>query len=107
MIFRTFIAPVFAAMTALQPAIATQQVPPGFQYINDSDDGDLYFIKQVARSGDVAFAQIFIIEPNGETGTFVHEFNCKTNQYRKRTTKTWVPINPKTVGTDWAKFACN
>ena len=107
MIFRTFIAPVFAAMTALQPAIATQQVPPGFTYANGSDEGDLYFIKKVAESGDSSFVQMFHIEPNGETGMWVTEFNCASSQYRGGKSKQWQELVPNSVGTDWLKAACN
>ena len=43
MFFRTFIAPAFVAMTAIQPVAAIQQIPAGFQFITDSTEGDLYW----------------------------------------------------------------
>ena len=105
MIFRTLIAPAFAAMSALQPVAAMQQVPAGFAYVNNSDEGDLYFIKQVAKSGDLQFTQIHAIAPDGDAYTVTYTFNCATRQYKSG--DQWKSPNPNTVGVEWMDQSCN
>ena len=105
MIFRTLIAPAFAAMSALQPVAAMQQVPAGFAYVNNSDDGDLYFIKQVAKSGDLQFTQIHTIAPDGEAYTVTYTFNCATRRYKNG--DQWLPSKPNSVGSVWMNESCS
>lgn len=104
MIFRTFIAPVFAAMTAIQPVSAMQQVPAGFQFLTDSTDGDLYFGKPMARSGDISWIKMFTIQADGTTEQWTSTFNCSNTTYKS--SEGWRPVNPQTVGIEWFKAAC-
>ena len=105
MIFRTLIAPAFAAMTAIQPVSAMQQVPAGFAFINNSDEGDLYFGKPIARSGQLSFIQMYTIQADGTTSQFTSTFDCGNTTY-KSGDGTWKPVNPQTVGIDWFTTAC-
>ena len=66
--YSTFIAPVLALMSAIQPVSAVTQVPEGYRYIATAHDQEMYFGKVVARSGDVAFMQVFTLEQSGEQG---------------------------------------
>ena len=104
MIFRTFIAPVFAAMTAIQPVSAMQQVPAGFEFLTDSTKGDLYFGKPMARSGPISFIKMFTIQADGSTEEWVSTFNCTDRTYKSD--NTWKPVNMKSVGSEWLKAAC-
>ena len=104
MIFRTFIAPVLAAMTAIQPVAAVQEVPTGFEFLTDSTEGDLYFGKPMARSGPVSYIKVFIIEADGTTKSWVSTFNCSSVTYKNG--DTWKPVNPESVGIEWFKAAC-
>ena len=92
-------------MTAIQPVAAIQQVPAGFQFITDSTEGDLYFGKPMARSGDISFIKMFVIESEGETESFVTTFNCSNATYKSG--DGWEPVSPQSVGDEWFKAACN
>ena len=92
-------------MTAIQPVTAMEQVPAGFQFITDSTDGDLYFGKPIARSGDVSFIKMFTIQADGKTDSFVSTFNCSNATYKSG--DNWKPVNPQSVGIEWLKAACN
>ena len=107
MIFRTLIAPAFAAMTAIQPVTAMPQIPNGYEFINDASDGELYFGKSPAmRHKDLAFLRVFSVEPDGTTHEWTQVMNCKNKTYQSENDG-WEPIDPKTVGIDWFVFACN
>ena len=104
MIFRTLIAPAFAALTALQPVGAVQEVPAGFEFLTDSTKGDLYFGKPMARSGSISFIKMFTIQADGSTEEWVSTFNCSNRTYKSD--DTWKPVNPESVGIEWFKAAC-
>ena len=104
MIFRTLIAPAFAAMTAIQPVTAMQQVPAGFEFITDSTEGDLYFGKPMARSGDISFIKMFTIQADGSTESWISTFNCSNRTHKSSTG--WKPVSPESVGIEWLKAAC-
>ena len=105
MIFRTFIAPAFALMSALQPVGAVQQVPNGFSYINAANDGSLYFGKRVAKAGTHAFMQMFEIEPDGSVDQWTATFDCSNNTFEVGPNE-WEPLDPNSVGQQWFNAAC-
>ena len=108
MIFRTLVAPAFAVMSAFQPVSAMQQVPAGFVFINDSKEGDLYFVKKVATQGEITFFQVHIMEPDGNTRLATYLANCETRQMNPGSDpEGWQTPDSKTVGADWLNAACN
>ena len=103
--YSTFIAPVLALMSAIQPVSAVPQVPAGYRYITTASDQEMYFGKVVARSGDIAFMQIFTLEPSGEQGGWLGQYNCADNTWEDGE-GSWLPVDPETVGAEIYKYAC-
>ena len=103
--YSTFIAPVLALMSAIQPVGAVTQVPEGYGYITTANDQEMYFGKVVARSGDIAFMKVFRLEPSGEQGGWLGQYNCADNTWEDGEGN-WQPVNPETVGAEIYKHAC-
>ena len=106
MIFRTFIAPAFALMSAFQPVSAVATVPSGFQYIVTSADEELYFGKVLARSGDVSIMNIYIVDANGvgENG-WTTGYNCADQTWQSSSGE-WETTVPGSISEDLLEAAC-
>ena len=103
--FSTPFAAVLAISSYFTPAIALNQVPAGFQYMNSADDGEMYFVKPMAQSGDVIFTQIMSIEPDGKQQAWSQQFNCANNTTQASSSE-WFSAEPNTVGEGWFEVVC-
>ena len=106
MIDRIVFAPVLGLMASINPASAIPDLPAGFEFVNQSVDGETHFMKKVAKQGNKIYTQMITIEPDGSLNEWIQPFNCKNKSYLK-SDKTWASYKPKSVGEEWIKVACH
>ena len=97
---------IFGLMSPMQ--VTPVAAASSWTYINNADDGSLYFGRNLRRIEGITFIELKVESSpdgrNGDAHSWTTAFNCKNKTYQKN--GEFIGVKKSWVAHGWLKFAC-